>query len=374
MARALASLDRRAEALPWNERVIKVAERLDLMDLLTGALIGRGQLLLTHDRPREGLLLLRGGHAMALSGGFRDRERGARTLLTFNDQWDNPDEGMQLAREGFEIAHQIGSLVYGWAMVGNGVVNGLRVGEWDWAAALLEEWIALASATGETPSQVAEFYVDRAILSSLRGGDPSADIELATTRRAGITDPQYESYDAWARAWAAFSAGRFDEARREGLRAAETTSYFHPLTMPLAARAALWAGDPAAARDTLERLGKTMFRGQALALDKASVEAGIAALEGHTAEALTLYRDALRGWRDIKCAWDEALTVVDMVNFLGAAESDARTAAEWARTTLARLGAQPFLDRLETGLADKGKRAAAKPAAGPHTRTETAAG
>jgi hypothetical protein len=203
----------------------------------------------------------------------------------------------------------------------------------------------------ETPAQISEFYVDRAILTSLRGGDPQTDLELTTASRAGITDPQYESYDAWARAWAAFSAGRFDDARREGLHAAERTSYFYPLTVPLAARAALWATDPAAAREALDGLDRTMFRGQALALDKASIEAGIAAVEGRTAEALTLYRDALRGWRALNLAWDEALIVVDMATFLGPDEPEVRTAAEWARATLARLGARPYLERLESALA-----------------------
>ena len=73
-----------------------------------------------------------------------------------------------------------------------------------------------------------------------------------------------------------------------------------------------------------------MFRGQALALDKQTLEAGVAALDGHSAEALTHYREALRGWRALGCAFDEALAVVDMVNFVGADEPDVRTAADSA--------------------------------------------
>jgi hypothetical protein len=259
-------------------------------------------------------------------------------------------------------------------MVGNGVVCAIRVGEWSWAEALLDEWIPADLSTVGGTSQYSEFFNDRAVLASLRGADPAADLERAGSLIRGTTDPQYESYDAWARAWAAFSAGRFDEALRQALRAAERTSFFHPLAVPLASRAALWAGDVNGARDGLDRLGKTMFRGQALAFDKASIEAGIAALSGRTAEALALYRDTLRGWRDLKCAWDEALTVVDMVTFLGAAEAEVRTAADWARTTLDRLDAQPFIDRLEAGLADKGKRAAVRPVAAKQVKSETPAG
>ncbi len=198
-------------------------------------------------------------------------------------------------------------------------------------------------------------------------------MELATSTRGPITDTQYESYDAWARAWAAFSRGRFDEARREGLRAAELTVYFYPLAVPLAARSALWAGDPAGARDTLTR-GHTSHRGAALTLDQRTIQAGATALEGRTADALAMYREVLRGWRELGAAFDEALAVVDMVNFVGAAETDVRSAADWAWTTLSRLGAQPFLDRLEAGLANNGKVAAARPAATRQVRTESAAG
>lgn len=268
------------------------------------------------------------------------------------------------------MARQFGSSAYAFLMVGNSVVNALRVGEWDWAAALLEEWIPAGAAAG----QFMEFLVDRAILTALRGGDPSADIERATVMRAGITDPQYESYDAWARAWAAFSAGRFAEARTAGLDAAAKTSYFQPLAVPLAARASLWADDAAGAREALDMLGRTMFRGQALALDKASIEAGIAALEGRTAEALAMYRETVRGWRTLKLAWDEALTVVDMVTLLGPDEAEVRNAAEVARLTLARLGAQPYLERLEDGLSDKAKRPTVRTAASARKRMETPAG
>jgi tetratricopeptide (TPR) repeat protein len=370
IAGAYAKLDRPADELPWLDRMIPVAERLDLLEDLVGALLGRGTALVAVDRPREGLLLLRGAHAIALANGYRDRERGGRTLLTFWEQWSDPAAGLELAREGLVIARQTGSSLYGFQMVGNGVVCAIRVSEWDWAAALLEEWIPADTAAG----QFMEFLVDRAILVSLRGGDASADIERATAMRAGITDPQYESYEAWARSWAAFSAGRFAEARSEGLRAMRTTSYFLPLVAPLVARAALWAGDVAGAREAMDMLGKTMFRGRALALDKAAIDAGLAAIEGRTAEALTLYRETLRGWRDLRLAWDEALTVVDMVTFLGPGEAEVRTAADWARSTLTRLGAKPYLERLEAALAGKAKRPAtdASSAAGARARERTA--
>jgi class 3 adenylate cyclase len=354
LSTAYGTLEQHDEELGWLERVVPIVERLDLLEDLAGALTGKGGALAVTDRPREGLLLLRGAHAMALTNGFRRRERGARTMLTFFEQWAEPAAGVALAREGFEIARQIGSSAYGWQMAGNGVVSAIRVGEWDWAAVVLEEW----TPADTSDAAFAELFFDRGVLTALRGGDPSPDIERATVLLAEMTDPQFESYDAWARAWTAFSTGHFTEAHREASRAAETTSYFHPLATPLAARAALWAGDLASAHASMDQLGQTVFRGQALAMDKAAIEAGIAALEGRTSEALAQYRETIRGWRALGLAWDEALTVVDMVAFLGPADAEVRAAADWALATLERLGAQPYLGRLESALAGGAMRPA----------------
>ena len=356
LAGSYSSLDRRPDALVWLERLIPIAEKLDLLEDLTQALMRRGIAL--SDRPREGVLMVRGAHEMALANGYLDVERNGRITLTFRHQWAEPAAGLELGREGLEIARRIGSSVYGFSMVGNSVVCAIRVGEWEWAASLLEEWIPDEVTLGEAAAQFAEFFVDRAILTALRGGDPGADIERATLMRAGLTDPQFESYEAWARAWAAFTTGRFAEAHAEALRAAQTT-FFAPLALPLAARASLRDGHVPGAREAMEILGRTMWRGEALALDTASIEAGVAALGGRTTDALALYRDTLRGWRGLKLAWDEALTVVDMATFLGPDEPEVLAAAEWARPTLARLGAQPYLERLDAALAGSASSVAA---------------
>ncbi len=347
LSAAYAGLDRPVEAMTWIERLLPIAERLDLLDPLVGALIHRGHLLSELGRPREGLLLERGAHGLAVANDLRDRERGGRTILTFVEQWSNPAAGLALAREGLEIARQTGSQGYGFQMVGNGAVCAIRVGDWDWVATLLDEWIPEEA----TERAYAEFHVDRAILTGLRGGDPSGDIELAAALRAGITDPQYESYEDWARAWAALSAGRLDEARTSAMRAAETTSYFFPLAVPLAARVALWAGDADRAREAVALLDQPRYGGEALLLDRATMRAGLHALEGRTGDALAAYRDVLRGWRNLKTAWDEALASIDMAILLDRTEPEVQAAAEAARAILTRLGARPFLERLDAAMA-----------------------
>ncbi|HVM29450.1 MAG TPA: adenylate/guanylate cyclase domain-containing protein [Candidatus Limnocylindrales bacterium] len=344
LAATYGNVDRTADELACLERLIPVAERLDMVDELTWGLMGLGMAQANTDRPRQGLLLVRGAHAMAEAHGFREHERGGRTVITFYEQWNDPRAGLEMAREGLEIARRIGSAMYALYVVGNASVLATRVGEWPWAVSLLDEWLTSAG-----PAHAPELHFDRAVLTSLRGENPAADLERAAAGLEDITDPQFPSYDAWARAWAAFGAGRFPEAREAATRSSQMTSFFHPLTMPLAARAALWAGDISGAREAKDAIAAAMFRGQALTLDVASIEAGIAAREGRRDEALAMYREALRGWRALGTAWDEALAVIDMVTFLGPGP-DTHEPSEWARATLTQLGAAPYLERLEAAL------------------------
>ena len=81
------------------------------------------------------------------------------------------------------------------------------------------------------------------------------------------------------------------------------------------------------------------------------MRAGVAALDGRSDEALALYREALRDWRDLGLAWDEALCGLDMALLLDPADPEVRAAADASRGILVRLGAAPFVARLDRALA-----------------------
>jgi hypothetical protein len=215
--------------------------------------------------------------------------------------------------------------------------------------ALLHEWIAPAI---DRPAD-AEFYGDRAVFTALRGGDPSSDLERGTELRETITDPQYEAYDNLFRAWDAFAAGRFADAHELAAKTTTLIRFFYPLATPIAGRAALWAGDLAKAEEWLHSTNSTIYRGEALARDMDALDAGIAALSGRRAEALAKYRDALAGYRSLGLAFDEALTTLDVVKFVGSDDREIQGAVEVARQTFTRLGAKPLLERLEATLADR---------------------
>ena len=116
---------------------------------------------------------------------------------------------------------------------------------------------------------------------------------------------------------------------------------------PRAARCALWSGDGSGARDDLAIIDASGVHGAAVEADRRTIQAGLAALDGHPADALRLYREAVRTWHDLGLAWDEALCQLDMVFLLDPDLPEVRVAAESARETLLRLGAKPFLARLD---------------------------
>jgi len=341
--------------LIWCERMLPVAERLDLQSEFVTALIGRGSGLVKVDRVREGLVEIRGGHQLALELGLFDEEWRARVLLTFWEQWNDPAAGLALAREGEAIAKRRGSRQYKLGMIGNGMVCAVRFGDWEWAETELADGIG-----PDSPWAIdAELLADRAMLRSLRGEDVTADLEGAAAARAGITDPQYEAYDIWARAWRSLADGDFGATIQQSEDAARKAGFFRAMTWPLAARAAIWAGDLDEAHRFRDLLDSTRLRGMALDHDRLAVRAGVAALEGRTVDAADLYREALRGFKAQGVAFDHALVALDAAQLLAPGDRDQELAAaiETAAATFARLGAVPFAERLATALATPaGKR------------------
>jgi hypothetical protein len=106
--------------------------------------------------------------------------------------------------------------------------------------------------------------------------------------------------------------------------------------------------------------------------DRTTIHAGLAALDDRPRDALGLYRDALRVWRDLGTVWDEALCVIDMASLLGPGEPEVQAAAERAREILVRLGAQPFIERLDAAMAPPDLAVEGRPGLSPTADRTTA--
>ena len=354
-------IDDEPSVLIWLERALPIAERLNLTPQIADGLARLSSVLYRMGRPEESLILLRGVHDLAVANGLDGVHRRTRTALTFYEQFADPLAGLEMTREGLEIASRGGSKSYGFLMVGNAVSCALRVGEWAWSLALLDEWLA----TDITIGVYLELYVDRAVLTTLTGGDATPDVAAAERLLADVSDPQFTSYLHWARSWAALTAGRLDDAGREATMAVDVTPYFAPITLPIATRAALWAGRLEEARELAARVDASIVRGRAIAVDRITLHAGVAALEGRRSDAVAGYREAIRGWQQIGLAFDEALAGLDLAILLAPTErelADAGAIVESTRAILTRLGALPLLTRLEAALGGPRGEAPARPA------------
>jgi hypothetical protein len=154
----------------------------------------------------------------------------------------------------------------------------------------------------------------------------------------------------------------FVEVTADGSNAPE---YFYRAVHP-----ALWAKDLERARELQGQQLESGGYGAVSDARRATMTAGVAALEGRTAEAMAAYRDALRDWRATHSVWDEALTGITMAELLDPRDPEVAKVISSTREILERLGARPYLERLD--------RAAARETAGtdspprPATRPEVA--
>ncbi|MGH2449561.1 MAG: hypothetical protein ACRDFS_13295, partial [Chloroflexota bacterium] len=133
------------------------------------------------------------------------------------------------------------------------------------------------------------------------------------------------------------------------------------------ARASLWLRDEAGGREALA--GMEGFRGRWMATVRQTVEAGLAALQGQEDDAGRLYRSCVEAWRAIDVPLDLALCELDMVTLLGSQRPEAvADAATEAREIFERLGAKPFLERLNSALTSPTAHESGKPEAQPQLR------
>ena len=120
------------------------------------------------------------------------------------------------------------------------------------------------------------------------------------------------------------------------------------------ARYALWAGDDIGYRADIDRVDAAGIYGGAYDAERIAMRAAVAALDGHQADAVVLYRDAMRLYRELGAIWSEALCAIDMATVLDPSEPNVEATAATARETFSRLRAKPFLDELETRMGRRG--------------------
>jgi class 3 adenylate cyclase/tetratricopeptide (TPR) repeat protein len=353
LARALFHGQQHQRGVEVADRALAAAERGDFVALVADTLVTRGAALCHLGRSYEGVGAIRAGIDLAQANGLMTIIwRGLTSLGAFLVDSDVRGE-LEAARAALALAARLGDRAgYAFTLV-NATMAAVETGNWDWAQSEIE------TAMETAPEDVERAFLtwSRLMIGSLRGEDPA---EEAGWLERFIDSSDEKSWREWipeVRFWVAFGAGRLSDA----YDAATEVGHVYPAVAswfsPYAAICALWERDRERAVAALAALDSTGAHGPVVDMNRRTILAGLAALEGRPGEALSAFREALAGWRDLGSPWREALAAITMATLLEPADPEVRMAAQAACEILVRLEAAPFIARLDAILARASDRA-----------------
>jgi class 3 adenylate cyclase/tetratricopeptide (TPR) repeat protein len=343
LARAHMFHEQPDRAIAVADRALAAAERADLVELVADILVTKGTALGYFGRGYEALAEIEGGLRLAERHGLAATALRARINLGALLAPGDPQAALAIARAGLVESRRLGGRRPTLVLLNNAAEVAAWTGDWDLTLPELEELLA-----GDLEREDRVLVLGRLVQIRSWRGDPTDGLVDEIGRLVGETsDAAVLISVAIARADRAIAIGKLEDAAAGYRRAAALTAEYAPVCYVLAARASLLVRDAASAAADLEALGATGLHGPAIEARRASINAGLAALDGRPAEALPLYRDSIRRFRDLGLPIDEAFTGIEMATLLDPAEPDVRAAADAAHEILTRLGGRPFLERLE---------------------------
>ena len=343
-------------ALELLEPALQTAERRGFTRIAASAVFAKSNALFRLGRKRELTALTELARQMAAETGQTDLELRAignlairRSDLDWSAALETYADAIALARRNGRREQMLSAIAnYGYAaFVG---------GEWDAGLGLLQPALTEELAVRDRVMLLNNDVIIRAG----RGETVDDGIAEIASLAAGMSGSDATAVVADPTANAALAAGNLEKAHDEFLQIADNDISMAPEYLYRAAHPALWLRDHAAAVAVLARLEEVGGGGPTPDARLATVRAGIAALEGKTMEAMALYRDALRGWRDTNSVWEEVQTGLDMAELLDPGEPDVASVLASTRAILERLGAKPYLAQLDAAIARSGPEAAAK--------------
>ena len=337
----------------WAERTLADAERLGLVPIVADLLLTKGAALSQVGRTYEGMALVDGGRRLADARGLAITAIRARNLLLVGNLLVDPRRSIEIAREALEMSRRLGLRSWAAMVVGNAGEAAFRSGDWDWTLAELDDLLALDL---ELSDRVGLVGIG-AMIRAARGDAGSAG-EALDRMAAEVTQVLLLANVRLYQSFVALAEGRLNEAVEHGLAVADLSPINTATALTVAARASLWHGDVRRLRVVTDRLAGLGSLGAIVEVDRLTLGAGLAALEGRTAEAQAGYRDALGRWRDLDLPVERALCAIDLVTALGPDDPMATAAADEARGIFSGLGARPYLERLEAALSRSAARSA----------------
>jgi hypothetical protein len=164
-----------------------------------------------------------------------------------------------------------------------------------------------------------------------------------------------------ARSDAAMARNQFEESRRLAISSYERVEAPDSTSRTRAGRLSIWLRDAESVAQILE--DHRQVPGAIARISELELQAGLAALEGRSREAINLFREALAIWRERGIRFELALAGLTMVHALGTNHPEVREAAAEAREIFTQLGATPLLALLDAAEAGTPRPPKASPSA-----------
>ena len=319
------------------------------------------------NRRREGMSLTATARDVAHDFGFTEMElRAMSNLSGIMSEFDLP-RAMQVNLDGLALARRSGHRGILLGLTSNLGYVGFIAGEWDTALPPMETALQEELAARDRMS----ILNNAVIIQAARGGDMTEQLAELERLSADMSGVLWRAFIADPAANAALAAGDLSRARDQFKLDYESDPGAIPEYSYRAAHVSIWDRDVASAKELMGVFEATGGSGPITEARAATLRAGIAALEDRPAEALALYRDAMRNWRAAGAVWDEALTGISMSQLLDPAEPEVAAIVESTREILQRLKAKPYLQMLEEAVA-RSRPAESTAVRAAETRSEVA--
>ncbi len=347
MARAYMRGADQQKAVAAADRSLIIAERLNLEEVATEALLNKGSALDNLGRRREGIALLEMAVERSRRYGWTSRELRARHNLAAAYADDEPVRATLMTQEALELARQLGDRGSAVGLCANTAIGMYDAGrDWDEQMASLKEVLA-----GTT------LRFDRIRLRSALGLFETARGEaldsLAAEMREIVGDssnPAELQMLAFAESDVALLSGDLARAYRQGILATELATSQPEAGYYIAGRAAILARNLEWMRPAAEGMARVQLSGRSNTALKVQYVAAVAALEGRRADALVGFRESRNLVRDMGLWFQAARHTMEAIILLPD-EPEVLAWADEARSLFEKLGAKPYLDRLDEALA-----------------------
>jgi tetratricopeptide (TPR) repeat protein len=364
VARAAVGLGNYDLALAAAERVVIVGERLALTRTVAEALVVKGIVYFYGGRLWEARAVLEGARIIARNFGLPDVELRAIHNLGLGLALDDPRAAVELEKDGLALARRLGERALEVILTGNVTEDARRTGDWAWALGELENAIGLDI---DIASRRAIVLV-RASYHAYCGEVSEADLAEMTRSTEGFEDLDVDASVQEVRAAVAIAEGRWRDAHDGYQFLADKSLLNAPYVVPSMGLMAVLARDPALARTAIDRLQALGTRGRATEANRTALLAGIAALDGDKAAALSGFRQALASQMELGVPFDAAIATMAAISCLGADDPETAGWAARAGDFFSKVGAAPLeaqLRRIVDGAsADVATRKAAPAADG----------